>query len=75
MIDPKGDALLREELMLAAERRGARFREWTPDGPLAYNPYASGKETAIAEKALAGETFTEPDSLRQAGRHQLRSRR
>jgi hypothetical protein len=69
VIDPKGDELLREQLMLAAQRRGARFREWTPEGPHPYNPYANGSETEIADKALSGETFTEPHYLRQAQRY------
>ena len=69
VIDPKGDQMLRSELMLAAQRRGARFREWTPEGPLAYNPYAQGTEMEIADKALSGEEFTEPHYLRQAQRY------
>jgi conjugal transfer pilus assembly protein TraD len=69
VIDPKGDQMLREELIAAAERRGARFVEWTPEGPSAYNPYATGSETEIADKALSGEIFTEPHYLRQAQRY------
>jgi len=69
VIDPKGDAMLREELRASAERRGVRFLEWTPEGPLAYNPYAHGTETEIADKALSGEEFTEPHYLRQAQRY------
>jgi conjugal transfer pilus assembly protein TraD len=69
VLDPKGDELLRDELAAAAERRGARFLEWTPDGPLAYNPYAHGTDTEIADKALSGEAFTEPHYLRQAQRY------
>jgi conjugal transfer pilus assembly protein TraD len=69
VIDPKGDRMLREELHDAAARRGAAFMESTPEGPLAYNPYASGSETEIADKALSGETFTEPHYLRQAQRY------
>ncbi len=69
VIDPKGDALLRSTLAAAAERRGARFHEWTPEGPCAYNPYAHGSDTEIADKALAGERFTEPHYLRQAQRY------
>jgi len=69
VIDPKGDRMLHEELRGAAARRGAAFMEWTPEGPLAYNPYASGSETEIADKALSGETFTEPHYLRQAQRY------
>jgi energy-coupling factor transporter ATP-binding protein EcfA2 len=69
VIDPKGDRMLREQLSAAAQRRGAEFLAWTPEGPLAYNPYANGSETEIADKALSGETFTEPHYLRQAQRY------
>lgn len=69
VLDPKGDQMLREELAASAERRGARFIEWTPEGPVAYNPYATGSETEIADKALSGEVFTEPHYLRQAQRY------
>jgi conjugal transfer pilus assembly protein TraD len=34
-----------------------------------YNPYARGSETEIADKALAGERFTEPHYQRQAQRY------
>lgn len=69
VIDPKGDPLLRNTLAAAAGRRGARFHEWTPEGPCSYNPYAHGTDTEIADKALAGELFTEPHYLRQAQRY------
>jgi hypothetical protein len=69
VIDPKGDRMLRAELIHSAEQRGAAFLEWTPEGPRAYNPYAHGSETEIADKALAGEVFTEPHYLRQAQRY------
>jgi len=69
VIDPKGDRMLRGQLELSAERRGVPFHEWTPEGPLAYNPYAHGTDTEIADKALSGETFTEPHYLRQAQRY------
>ena len=48
---------------------GRPFVEWTPQGPSVYNPYARGSETEIADKALAGERFTEPHYLRQAQRY------
>ncbi len=48
---------------------GRAFIEWTPDGPSVYNPLARGSETEIADKALAGEHFTEPHYLRQAQRY------
>jgi hypothetical protein len=69
VIDPKGDRLLRAELQATAARRGKRFLEWTPEGPCAYNPYAHGTDTEVADKALAGETFSEPHYLRQAQRY------
>jgi conjugal transfer pilus assembly protein TraD len=69
VIDPKGDRLLRDELKAAAAVRGTPFLEWTPEGPLPYNPYARGSDTEIADKALAGEEFTEPHYLRQAQRY------
>jgi conjugal transfer pilus assembly protein TraD len=69
VIDPKGDRMLQSELKAAAESRGAQFVEWTPEGPSAYNPYAQGSHSEIADKALAGETFTEPHYLRQAQRY------
>ncbi len=69
VIDPKGDPLLRSELQAVAESQGERFLEWTPEGPLAYNPYAHGSDGEIADKALAGETFTEPHYQRQAQRY------
>ncbi len=69
VIDPKGDPTLRNELQTAAGRRGAQFLEWTPKGPLAYNPYAHGSDSEIADKALSGEQFTEPHYQRQAQRY------
>jgi hypothetical protein len=69
VIDPKGDRMLAEQLELSALAQGARFLQWTPQGPLAYNPYAHGSETEIADKALSGEVFTEPHYLRQAQRY------
>ena len=69
VVDPKGDRSLRDELHRAARRRRREFREWTPEGPDAYNPFAHGTDTELADKALAGETYTEPHYLRQAQRY------
>jgi len=68
-VDPKGDEGLRSRLAAAAARCGRPFVEWTPTGPSAYNPYARGGETEIADRLLAGERFTEPHYLRQAQRY------
>jgi conjugal transfer pilus assembly protein TraD len=69
VVDPKGDRMLRNELHRAARRARRDFREWTPEGPDAYNPFAHGSDTELADKALAGETYTEPHYLRQAQRY------
>jgi type IV secretory pathway TraG/TraD family ATPase VirD4 len=69
VIDPKGDQTLHSELHAAAASRGVPFLEWTPEGPLTYNPYAHGTDTEIADKALSGERFTEPHYQRQAQRY------
>jgi type IV secretory pathway TraG/TraD family ATPase VirD4 len=69
VVDPKGDARMREGLARAARDAGRAFIEWTPEGPWVYNPYARGSETQIADKVLAGERFTEPHYLRQAQRY------
>lgn len=69
VLDPKGDPLLVGELETVAAAAGKEFLAWTADGPLAYNPYACGGDSEIADKALAGEQFTEPHYLRQAQRY------
>ena len=69
IIDPKGDALLRERARQAAQSAGRAFVEWTPAGPSTYNPYGHGTPGEIADKALAGERYTEPHYLRQAQRY------
>ncbi len=69
VLDPKGDSHLRDRLRSAAMENGRQFMEWTPAGPCVYNPFAGGGETEIADKALAGERFTEPHYLRQAQRY------
>jgi conjugal transfer pilus assembly protein TraD len=69
VIDPKGDEMLRTELQTVARLARRPFLEWTPDGPCAYNPYANGTDSEIADKALAGEVFTEPHYLRLAQRY------
>jgi hypothetical protein len=69
IVDPKGDRGLREVARDAAWSSSRAFIAWSPDGPWVYNPYARGTDTEIADKALAGERFTEPHYLRQAQRY------
>jgi conjugal transfer pilus assembly protein TraD len=68
VIDPKDDPDLAGHVRAAARSAGKQFFEWSPDGACVYNPYASGSNGEIADKALAGERFTEPHYLRQAQR-------
>ena len=68
-VDPKGDRDYCDQLRSAAERAGRPFYVWTPDGPAAYNPLGRGTPSEIADKALAGEVWTEPHYLRQAQRY------
>jgi Type IV secretion-system coupling protein DNA-binding domain/TraM recognition site of TraD and TraG len=69
VVDPKGDAGMREQVHAAALAAGRQFVEWTPEGDAIYNPFAQGATSEIADKALAGERFTEPHYLRQAQRY------
>ena len=59
-IDPKGDGGLRSALASAAASSGRRFIQWSPDGETVYNPLARGNPSELTDKALAGETWTEP---------------
>lgn len=68
-IDPKRDPALRDELMSAAADHGRRFIEWSPTGLTTYNPLARGNPSEITDKALAGESWSEPHYLRQAQRY------
>jgi len=69
VIDPKGDARMRAHLAEAAHSAEREFIEWTPTGPSVYNPFGHGGASEIADKALAGERFTEPHYQRQAQRY------
>ncbi len=69
VVDPKGDRSMHEHVRRAALVAGRPFVEWTPEGDCVYNPYARGGASEIADKALAGEHFTEPHYLRQAQRY------
>jgi hypothetical protein len=68
-VDPKGDRDLRDGLESAAVSQNRRFVEWAPDGRVSYNPLARGNPSEITDKALAGETWSEPHYLRQAQRY------
>jgi hypothetical protein len=69
VIDPKGDRRMRDELAHSARESGRELLEWTPFGPNVYNPFGHGTASEIADRALAGERFTEPHYQRQAQRY------
>jgi conjugal transfer pilus assembly protein TraD len=69
VVDPKGDDYMLEQLGREARRTGRLLLVWDPAGGSVYNPYEHGSDTEIADKLLAGETFTEPHYLRLAQRH------
>ena len=48
---------------------GASSASGRRTGPISYNPYAHGSAAEIADKALAGEQWSEPHYLRQAQRY------
>ncbi len=69
VVDPKGDLGMCDQLRQTAAAAGRRFLHWSPSGEAVYNPYARGSESEIADRVLAGESFTEPHYLRQAQRY------
>jgi TraM recognition site of TraD and TraG/Bacterial protein of unknown function (DUF853) len=70
VVDPKGDEHLREVLIDAAARSGMPFREWSPTGSAVYNPFERGNPTEIADKAIAGQRWSE-EHYREASRRLL----
>jgi type IV secretory pathway TraG/TraD family ATPase VirD4 len=70
VVDPKGDEHLRAVLVDAAARAGMPFREWSPTGPTVYNPFERGNPTEIADKAIAGQRWSE-EHYREATRRLL----
>ncbi len=70
VVDPKGERWMREQLRArGARRRAGASSSGRRRARSVYNPYAHGRETEIADKALAGERFTEPHYQRQAQRY------
>jgi TraM recognition site of TraD and TraG/Bacterial protein of unknown function (DUF853) len=69
VVDPKDDPELCAQVRRAAGVAGKELIEWTPSGPTVFNPLGRGQEGEIADKALSGETFTEPHYMRQAQRY------
>jgi hypothetical protein len=70
VVDPKGDEHLRAVLVDAAARAGMPFREWSSTASTVYNPFERGNPTEIADKAIAGQRWSE-EHYREATRRLL----
>ncbi len=68
-IDLKGSPTFAAELERAAASVGRRVRIFTPDGPGHWNPLAHGNATALKDKLIATERFSEPHYQRAAERY------
>jgi conjugal transfer pilus assembly protein TraD len=68
-IDMKGSPTFAAELEAAAAAAGRRVRIFTPDGPGHWNPLAHGNATALKDKLIATERFSEPHYQRAAERY------
>jgi len=68
-IDMKGSPAFARELAVAAQRAGRPFRVWTLDGPGHWNPLANGNPTALKDRLISAERWTEPHYQRAAERY------
>jgi conjugal transfer pilus assembly protein TraD len=68
-IDMKGSPGFAAQLQQAAAAAGRRVRIFTPDGPGHWNPLAHGNATALKDKLIATERFSEPHYQRAAERY------
>ena len=68
-IDMKGSPGFAAQLEQAAAAAGRRVRIFTPDGPGHWNPLAHGNATALKDKLISTERFSEPHYQRAAERY------
>ena len=68
-IDMKGSPAFAAELERSAAAAGRGVRIFTPDGPGHWNPLAYGNATALKDKLIATERFSEPHYQRAAERY------
>ena len=68
-IDMKGSPAFAAQLDGAAAAAGRGMRVFTPDGPGHWNPLAHGNATALKDKLIATERFSEPHYQRAAERY------
>ena len=68
-IDMKGSPAFASELAAAASAAGRRLTVWRPDGPTHWNPLAHGGPTALKDRLMSAERFSEPHYQRAAERY------
>jgi hypothetical protein len=68
-IDMKGSPAFARELAAASAGAGRALRVWTPNGPTQWNPLAHGSPTALKDKLISSERFSEPHYKRAAERY------
>ncbi len=68
-IDMKGSPAFAGALARAARDAGRPLRVWTPEGPSHWNPLAHGGATALKDKLVSAERFSEPHYRRAAERY------
>ncbi len=68
-IDMKGSPAFAAALERASVAAGRGLRIWSPDGPGHWNPLAYGNATALKDKLIATERFSEPHYQRAAERY------
>ena len=68
-IDMKGSPAFAAALERATAAAGRGLRIWSPDGPGHWNPLAHGNATALKDKLIATERFSEPHYQRAAERY------
>ena len=68
-IDMKGSPSFARSLATAADVAGRPLRVWTPEGPSHWNPLAHGGPTALKDRLISAERFSEPHYQRAAERY------
>jgi conjugal transfer pilus assembly protein TraD len=68
-IDMKGSPAFTAELHRVAAAAGRGVRVWTPEGRTHWNPLAYGNATALKDKLMSTERFSEPHYARAAERY------
>jgi conjugal transfer pilus assembly protein TraD len=69
VIDMKGSPAFARSLALRAHAAGRTLRVWTPEGPTHWNPLAHGGPTALKDRLISAERFSEPHYQRAAERY------